>query len=357
MKNFSRNFLMMVGFALLLLVSHANQSFAQEGIITPLSTGDYALSIVHQSNVGAITALTSIDLTRNDVIAAIDGDSTVGDVLMVYSGSKSLLPEVEVQAMNTIGYDVSGLSREDLSGDLALLADALANADFPHVVSNVSFEIGSELEALVQPFTITNLDTLRSGALGGGIYPGLMIETEALNVCVFGLVDSNSNSAMPSAVVVDDAAEAAQTYVDTCEANDADLVVALLSLSTTERLDTQIKQSVAGVDVFVMSGAGTVLDPQNDAANSAASTDKGMSISIQDNGLGRLDVNVNANQLTTYQYQSSYEVSTRSSVPGIITINTETTVDSTAPTETLMIYILSTLAMAVLLLGVIYLSL
>jgi hypothetical protein len=286
--------------------------FAQEGTITPLSISGDKVTILHQSNPASVSHLSDMYKGVLPPLHSVAEDNEMDRVISIYSGDLSAeIDHAELLAnLEEAGHDVAGLSRDALLMGQAQLAAALSTfADFPHLASNLVVENGA-VAGLMRPFTETTLANLRVDDHQGGIYDGLVVDADGVLVCLFGLVDpatTASGSDLPAGMFITDPIEAAGRMVALCEAHDADLIVTTLTLSTQYRLDNEIKSLVAGIDVFVLGGFDSALDPQNDMPISVVNTDKGSSISVQDTGLGRLDLTLTANPMTLlYEFDPNF---------------------------------------------------
>ncbi len=85
--------------------------------------------------------------------------------------------EVEIEAMNLMGYDAVTLGNHEFDYGMKILADVVRRAKFPIVSTNYDFS-NSELEGLIKPFIILNRNGVRIGIIGINIQPKGLVATE-----------------------------------------------------------------------------------------------------------------------------------------------------------------------------------
>lgn len=298
---FSAALAMSLFLSLMLQANYPGQG--QEGTITLLSVQD-KITLLYHDNLSAdwLPLLRSSAPTgRSPLVAAVDQARAQAQRLMlVYLGSAPAqmdgsLQDV-VQLMNSSGYDLSALGAYELSQDAAQLAEAVMSARFPYLASNLELAGGS-LAGLAWPFTTTTLESLRAGANGRRIYDGLLVDVAGLNVCFFGLIDP----AVSYAYKTSDPSAAAQRLVQTCKANESELIVGLLHRSPAASLD---RYDLSGVDVLIIGGADDALNAQAGLNANVKETSKSLWVQItgQTHALGKLNLSMADGQISTFEH-------------------------------------------------------
>lgn len=84
--------------------------------------------------------------------------------------------EVEVKAMNLMGYDAATLGNHEFDYGLEILEKVVREANFPIVSSNYDFS-QTALKNLIKPFIILKKDGVRIGVIGINIQPRGLIAT------------------------------------------------------------------------------------------------------------------------------------------------------------------------------------
>lgn len=279
----------------------------QEGTITLLSAGE-KLTILHNSEVVSSRLSHPSDQTSFGTFKthALEAGERV---MALYPGS-TRAPHRDHLAtlMNASGYDAAGLGRFELSWSKSELIAHLRQVQFPYVAANLQIDAGSALADRLLPFETVEVEALRSGGLGGWLYPGLVIEDGDLETCVFGLVDDTLQPQLSNpALSLTDPVEAAQAMVKTCEESGSQLVIALLYLAEDTHLDSTIKQQVPGIDVFVVGGSNERFDPEQNPDAHLMQTPKGLSLSVQTNEghnlIGVLGLTVSSNRIFEFSYR------------------------------------------------------
>lgn len=234
-----------------------------------------------------------------------------GDNILAGDFFNFFLGEATYKAMSSAGFDASGLGNHEFDRGEETLADAIRNhAGFPYLASNLELGEQSPLTPLVNGFETTTIDALRGGEHGNQLYEGLMVDHNGLNVCMFGLLDPEIQEASLTQLGpntnITDPIEAARDARTLCNDNGADLVVGMLHLAAAVRVDTEIKQAVPGIDLFVDGGTGAILDPEANPENNVVETEGGPSLSVQGPGdgnrIGRLNLTVENGQVSDYDY-------------------------------------------------------
>ncbi|MFB6287034.1 MAG: 5'-nucleotidase C-terminal domain-containing protein [Candidatus Bipolaricaulia bacterium] len=236
-----------------------------------------------------------------------------GDNVLAGDFFNFFLGEATFKGMSEAGFDASGLGNHEFDRGEQTLADAIKNyAGFPYLASNLELDEESPLTPLMNGFETTTIDALRGGEHDNQIYQGLLVDHNGLNVCMFGLLDQEIQEAQLTQLGpntnITDPVEAARDAKAMCNENGADLVVAMLHLAAAVRIDTEIKQAVPGIDVFVDGGTGAILDPEANPDNNVVRTEEGPSLSVQGPGdgnrVGRLDMTVQDGQIADFSYQN-----------------------------------------------------
>lgn len=298
---------------LALAVNSAPTVIGQGQSITILHNNDLESALLPEGDeIGGLARIANfVNNTRatEDRVLLLSG----GDNILAGDFFNFFLGEATYKGMSAAGYDVSGLGNHEFDRGEGVLADALTNyATFPYVASNLELGSDSPLAPLTQPFTSTTISALRNGDHGGMIYDGLLVDYDGLNVCMFGLLDQaieegKITQLAPTTHITDPVA-ASQRLVDECEANGADLVIAMLHLAAAIRVDTQVKNAVAGVDVFVAGGTDALFDPEANPDDNVVETASGPSLSVQGDGdgnaIGKLDLTVDGGQIVDFTYEN-----------------------------------------------------
>jgi len=300
--------LIWVGTGIFLLFSQG--AMGQEGTITLLSGGE-KLTLLHNSEL-IPPRLPHQDSTPFGQLKT-QALKTNDRVMALYPGSTQQQPIPKdddglVALMNASGYEASGLGGYELSLAEPDFLSHLQQARFPYLAANLQINSDSALADVVLPFETVSIEDLRAGSLGGWMYPGLLIQYDGLEVCVFGLVDQALQPQLSNPdFTLSDPMEAAQAMVTTCEENDSQLIVSLIHLTDVARLDSAIKQQVPGIDVFVVGGSNERFDPEQNPAAHLMQTPKGLSLSVQTNVgrnlAGALDLTISSNRIFEFSYR------------------------------------------------------
>jgi len=234
-----------------------------------------------------------------------------GDNVLAGDFFNFFLGEATFKGMSEAGFDASGFGNHEFDRGEQTLADALSNyAGFPFVASNLELGEESPLTPLVNDFTTTTIDALRGGEHDNQVYEGLLVDHNGLNVCLFGLLDPEIQEASLTQLGpntnITDPVQASRDAKALCEENGADLVVAMMHLAAAVRIDTEIKQAVPGIDLFVDGGTGAILDPEANPGDNVVQTEEGPSLSVQGPGdgnrIGRLNLTVQNGQISDFDY-------------------------------------------------------
>ena len=110
--------------------------------------------------------------TDPDLLLLDAGDFCQGTPYFNYYGG-----DVEVDAMNRMGYDAVTLGNHEFDNGVKALADKLRKAEFPIVCSNYKVA-GSPLEELVKPYIVINKNRVKIGIIGLCINPKDLITAE-----------------------------------------------------------------------------------------------------------------------------------------------------------------------------------
>ncbi len=85
--------------------------------------------------------------------------------------------EVEVEAMNLMGYDAVTLGNHEFDYGLEVLADVAQRAKFPIISTNYDFS-DTELKGLIEPYMILNRNGVKIGIIGINIQPMGLVATQ-----------------------------------------------------------------------------------------------------------------------------------------------------------------------------------
>lgn len=297
---FSAGLMLVLTLSILFQANDASQ--AQEGTITLLSAQDQ-ITLLYHDNLDAdwLPLLRPGATGRSLLVAAVDQARAQAQRLMlVYLGSAPSRMDAPlqdiIQLMNASGYDLSAFGAYELSQGEATLAEAVMSARFPHLASNLELGNGA-LAGLIRPFGSTTLESVRAGANGGRIYDGLLVDVAGLNVCFFGLIDPGVSYTYKTSAV----SAAAQRLVQTCKANQSELIVGLLHRSPAASLD---RYDLSGVDVLIIGGADEALSAQAGLNADVKETSKSLWVQLsgQTRALGKLDLSVSDGQVSTFRH-------------------------------------------------------
>ncbi len=236
-----------------------------------------------------------------------------GDNILAGDFFNFFLGEATFKGMSEAGVDASGLGNHEFDRGEQTLAEAVRNyAGFPFLASNLELGEESPLTPLVNGFETTTIEALRGGEHDNQLYEGLLVDHNGLNVCMFGLLDREIQTAQLTQLGpntdITDPIEASRDAKALCEDNGADLIVGMLHLAAAVRVDTEIKQAVPGIDLFVNGGTGAILDPEASPEDNVVRTEEGPSLSVQGPGdgnrIGRLDMTVQDGQIADFSYRN-----------------------------------------------------
>ncbi|MGL4805931.1 MAG: bifunctional metallophosphatase/5'-nucleotidase [Bacteroidales bacterium] len=145
--------------------------------------------------------------------------------------------EVEIEAMNKMGYDVVTLGNHEFDNGISFLEGMLKNANFEVVSANYDVSATS-LKDLVKPYTIKDINGFKVGIIGLGVRP-------------FGLISDKNFEGIRFL----DPIETANRYAkELKEEKDVDLVIALTHLGfDSERgfSDKALAKNSKNIDLIV----------------------------------------------------------------------------------------------------------
>ncbi|MGL4781602.1 MAG: bifunctional metallophosphatase/5'-nucleotidase [Bacteroidales bacterium] len=145
--------------------------------------------------------------------------------------------EVEIEAMNKMGYDVVTLGNHEFDNGINFLAAMLQNADFEVVSANYDVT-ATALKDLVKPYTIKEINGFKVGIIGLGVRP-------------FGLISDKNFEGIRFL----DPIETANKYAkELKEEKDVDMVIALTHLGfESERgfSDKSLAKNSKNIDLIV----------------------------------------------------------------------------------------------------------
>lgn len=144
----------------------------------------HALSILHTNDVHSRIDAFPMDGGRNQGLGGVERRaamiqllrSTIEQVLLLDAGDifqggpyfNLFKGEVEIKAMNLMGYDAVTIGMHDFDAGIDNYALQLQKAKFPVVICNYDFT-GTAMEGKCQPYTIIQKGKLKVGILGVGI--------------------------------------------------------------------------------------------------------------------------------------------------------------------------------------------
>lgn len=140
--------------------------------------------------------------------------------------------EVEVKAMNLMGYDAATLGNHEFDYGLEILEKVVREANFPIVSSNYDFS-QTALKNLIKPFIILKKDGVRIGVIGINIQPR-------------GLIAAGNYEGMKFLDPVKTANEMAELLTTKYK---CDMIVCLSHLGYNA--DLNLAESTRGIDLIV----------------------------------------------------------------------------------------------------------
>lgn len=140
--------------------------------------------------------------------------------------------EVEVKAMNLMGYDAATLGNHEFDYGLEILEKVVREANFPIVSSNYDFS-QTALKNLIKPFIILKKDGVRIGVIGINIQPR-------------GLIAAGNYEGMKYLDPVKTANEMAELLTTKYK---CDMIVCLSHLGYNA--DLNLAESTRGIDLIV----------------------------------------------------------------------------------------------------------
>ncbi len=146
-----------------LTILHTNDTHSQ---IEPLTSGSNAGKAGYARRMGLIAQEREAD---PELLLLDAGDFCQGTPYFNFFRG-----DVEVEAMNRMGYDVVGLGNHEFDYGVDSLARMLTNAQFQVVCANYGIS-GTVLEEKVKPYVILERKGLKIGVLGVGVQPAELI--------------------------------------------------------------------------------------------------------------------------------------------------------------------------------------
>lgn len=209
------------------------------------------------------------------------------NVLLLHAGDFSqgtsyfteLEGRIEIDMLNTMGYDVVTLGNHEFDNGTAVLAERLKKLDCPVVCANYDFS-ATELAKVVKPYAIVKKAGKKIGVIG-------------LLTDVATVVDASKNKGL----VYQDAVKVAQHYADYLKnVKNCDMVICLTHLgdkrekNSNAAIDQDLVAGTTGIDIVVGGHAHTRLDDAQIWKNAAGEdvvyvTDGSWGLEI-----GRLDI-------------------------------------------------------------------
>ncbi len=169
-------------FLLILFLSFGTFVFGQKEIVI-LHTNDSHSRIepvpetdkTHPDKGGVIRRMNFVEQMRKEKENVLLLDA--GDFLQGTPYFNLFKGEVEIEAMNLLGYNAATLGNHEFDYGMEVLENVVRKADFPILSSNYDFS-DTPLHGLIHPYTIVNKDGLRIGILALGINPKGLIATD-----------------------------------------------------------------------------------------------------------------------------------------------------------------------------------
>ena len=209
------------------------------------------------------------------------------NVLLLHAGDFSqgtsyftqLEGQIEIDLINTFGYDVVTLGNHEFDNGPAVLAKRLVQLECPVVCANYDFS-KTDLADIVKPYAIVEKAGKKIGVIG-------------LLTDISTVVDSSANVGL----VYMDPVSVAQKYVD-CLRNEekCDLVICLTHLgderdkNTTAPIDQDLVAGTTGIDIVVGGHAHTRLEDMEIWKNAAGEDVVYITDGCWGLEIGRLDI-------------------------------------------------------------------
>lgn len=132
-----------------------------------------------------------VDSVKNanpNVLLIDAGDAVQGTLYFTLYGG-----EVEMKAMNALGYDLAILGNHDFDNGINALADNLRHSNAEWITSNYDIA-GSALEGLLMPYSIKEIDGKRVAFMGINLNPEGMISARNYPGVVYNDVIKSANA-------------------------------------------------------------------------------------------------------------------------------------------------------------------
>lgn len=206
-----------------IVILHTNDTHSR---IEPLPQTDRA----SPNKGGVVRRATYIDQVRKENKNVLLFDA--GDFLQGTPYFNLFKGEIEVKAMNLIGYDAVTLGNHEFDYGLEVLEKVVRLAKFPIISSNYDFT-ETNLDGLIKPFTIFRKGGVKIGVIGINIQPK-------------GLIAANNYKGVKYLEPIKTANEMAQMLK---VKHNCDIVICISHLGYNP--DLKLAESTAGIDLII----------------------------------------------------------------------------------------------------------
>lgn len=166
-----------------LVILHTNDTHSR---IEPLPASDkrnaHMAGVVNRKAV-----IDSIKRVEDNVLLLDAGDFVQGTPYFNLFGG-----EVEVNALNQLGYEVGTIGNHEFDNGMEALATWVKSFKYPIVNCNYDFT-GTAVEGLIKPYVILNKKGIRVGVIGVGVDPEGLIQKDKYEGMKFNPIIENVN--------------------------------------------------------------------------------------------------------------------------------------------------------------------
>ncbi len=215
----------------------------QEYTLKVLHTNDHHGALLPNGGLAGIAERsTFINQARNqdDNLLVLDaGDINAGPALSNYFKAM-----VDIRAYNMIGYDAVTMGNHEFDGDMLLLEEQIAFAEFPWLSANITRSNGKYLD---EAYIIRDFDGFRVGIFG----------LTTLRTKVIASPDKS--------LIFKDEIETAKQMVDELRSKSCDVIILLGHLGTTletaeQNTSIKLAEAVTGIDLIIDGHSHTYFD-------------------------------------------------------------------------------------------------
>lgn len=257
--------------------------------ITILHTNDLQGQIIplvemvnqKQVEVGGLARIaTMVQQIRNQKDEVLLFDS--GDTIQGSLFTRLLGGEYVGELMSKLGYNAVTIGEHDFDKGPEGLKAYIKASSYPFLAGNLEISSTSELNGLIQPYVVLDID--------------------GVNVGVFGLMteDSNIFANIGKDVVVTDPKVSARKVVDELKPK-SDIIIVLSHLGLAE--DRKLAKDVGGIDIIIGGGSKTKLSAPVIINNSSGNKTIILQAKNQGRYLGQLDIAVHNKKVKLLDYK------------------------------------------------------